>query len=89
MRKFTKECYIKIDIGCVYTHIYFSYLLPPSSFFINKGKTTTTTTLRQLPRYISYALSALFLRYARRKYFTAMVSAFVLEHYSSPREAGK
>ena len=44
----------------MYIHIYFSYLLPPDSFFINKGK--TTTTLRQLPRYISYAQSALFFK---------------------------
>ena len=88
MRQFTKEFSLKMT-WATYIHIYFSYLLPPDSFFINKGK-TTTTTLRQLPRYISYAQSALFFsRYARRKYFTAMVSAFVLEHYSSPCEAGK
>ena len=59
MRQFTKEFSLKMT-WATYIHIYFSYLLPPDSFFINKGK--TTTTLRQLPRYISYAQSALFFK---------------------------
>ena len=72
--------------------VFLIYFLRPDSFFLitREQQQQEDTTLRQLPRYISYAQSALFFsRYARRKYFTAMVSAFVLEHYSSPREAGK
>ena len=44
-----KECFIRNDTG----YMCISYLLPDSSL-INKA-TTTTRTLRQLPRYISYA----------------------------------
>ena len=64
--------------------MYVSYLLPPDSFLINKGKqqhcgNCPDTFHTRNPR---------FFKLCAYKYFTAMVSAFVLEH-SSPREAGK
>ena len=82
VRQFTKECVsLKMTLAmCVY------FLFTSYSFFINKG---ITTRLRQLPRYISYAQSALFFKLCAYKIFYCNGFLLLCSVHSSPPKAGK